>query len=96
MTAKADALFSAGNMPAFPCEAQGNRSVPPEHDYLQTGIYSAKFPGMTLRDWFAGQAITICLKDMTLGPEAWAREAYAIADAILTARAGGKPHDGQG
>ena len=44
------------NPPAFPCEAQGNRDVPPEHDYIQTGIYSAKFPGMSLRDWFATHA----------------------------------------
>ena len=45
----------ADNPPAFPCEAQADRSVPPAHDYIQTGIYSAKFPGMSLRDWFAGQ-----------------------------------------
>src|SRR3546814_5748053 len=25
-----------------------------EHDYIQTGIHTAKFPGMSLRDWFAG------------------------------------------
>lgn len=45
------------NHPAFPCEAQPDREgVPPEHDYVQTGIHSGKFPGMTLRDWFASQA----------------------------------------
>jgi len=42
--------------------------------------------GMTLRDYFAGQAITICLKDLSLGPDAWAREAYAVADAMIAAR----------
>src|SRR3546814_4531992 len=42
------------NPPAFPCDAMGDRSVPPEHDYIQTGIHTAKFPGMSLRDWFAG------------------------------------------
>lgn len=44
-------------------------------------------PGMSLRDWFAGQAITMCLKDMNLGYEAWAQEAYAVADAMLSERA---------
>lgn len=46
----------AVNPPAFPCEAIGDRSVPPEHDFIQVGIHSAKFPGMTLRDWFAAFA----------------------------------------
>lgn len=42
--------------------------------------------GMTLRDWFAGQAITICTKRGTDYAD-WAREAYAVADAILAQRA---------
>lgn len=42
--------------------------------------------GMTLRDYFAGQAITVCLKDMSLGYDAWAKEAYSIADAMLQER----------
>jgi hypothetical protein len=45
-----------GNYPAFPCEAQGDRSVPLENDYLQTDIHIAKFPGLTIRDWFAAHA----------------------------------------
>src|SRR3546814_14581682 len=47
-------LAKPENPPAFPCDAMGDRSVPPEHDYIQTGINTAKFPGMSLRDWFAG------------------------------------------
>lgn len=80
------------NPPAFPCEAQGNRSVLPEHDHLQTGIYSSKFPGMTLRDYFAGQALggmsSVALDDgdMLMGWADMAKAAYKAADAMLAAR----------
>jgi hypothetical protein len=56
-------------------------------------------PGMTLRDWFAGQALAEiytardCLsysKDETIG-QAVARNAYTMADAMLAAREGTKP-----
>lgn len=55
-------------------------------------------PGMTLRDWFAGQAITgILMHGMFMSPsdsvdeqEWWnnkiSQEAYDIADAMLAAR----------
>lgn len=77
------------NPPAFPCEAQGDRSVPPEHDYIQTGIHSAKFPGMSLRDWFAGQALSAiphvgCGSDLDV--HEFARAAYQFADAMLATR----------
>lgn len=50
-------MSDQGNHPAFPCEAQPDRDgVPPEHDYIQTGAYSGKFPGMSLRDYFAVHA----------------------------------------
>jgi len=49
--------MTIGNHPAFPCEAQGDRSVPQGHDYIQTGIYSGKFPGLMIRDSPAGQAL---------------------------------------
>lgn len=42
--------------------------------------------GMTLRDYFAGQAITICLKDFAVSYSEWAGEAYALADAMLVER----------
>lgn len=77
------------NPPAFPCEAQGNRSVPPEHDHLQTGIHSSKFPGMTLRDYFAGQALAGCLAGEAgphLNPNKLGPYSYAYADAMLAAR----------
>lgn len=63
--------------PAFPGPAQS--SVP--HD-LHTG--------MTLRDWFAGQAmaplITMYGQDSP-DDELMTREAYQIADAMMAARA---------
>lgn len=42
--------------------------------------------GMTLRDYFAGQAIVMCIKDMNKPYWDWAREAYEIADAMLVER----------
>ncbi len=56
--------------------------------------------GMTLRDWFAGQALNGMLAGLILDdghhspvigePEVFARKVYAIADAMLTERT--KPH----
>jgi hypothetical protein len=42
--------------------------------------------GMSLRDWFAGQALTICLKDMSKSYNQWAVEAYALASAMMAER----------
>lgn len=47
-------------------------------------LYPA-YPGMTLRDWFAGQTVAGLVRDYTM-PENIAREAYAIADAMLAQR----------
>lgn len=53
-------------------------------------------PGMTLRDYFAGQAIASItlrswdhLSDDDLKLKAWAVCAYALADEMLKVRAGG-------
>lgn len=51
-------------------------------------------PGMSLRDWFAGQAVVavmhLCYRDTLIPGESietlFARKAYAIADAMLVAR----------
>lgn len=87
-------IGATGNLPAFPCTAQGDRSVPPEHDYIQTGPYAALFPGMSLRDWFASQAFNVMpplpvASDPDAMPnaiKAAARIAYAVADAMLAER----------
>jgi hypothetical protein len=42
------------------------------------------FPGMSLRDWFAGQALASFVPDT---PQNKAEAAYAIADAMLAERA---------
>jgi hypothetical protein len=43
---------------------------------------------MTLRDWFAGQALTLLphIGETSLGFDEWAEDAYALADAMLAAR----------
>ncbi|MDR6511509.1 hypothetical protein J2792_002381 [Novosphingobium capsulatum] len=84
-----------GNYPAFPCEAQGDRSVPLENDYLQTDIHIAKFPGLTIRDWFAAHAREMDIDEhRAFGAEGeWTntreQARYAFADAMLAARAKG-------
>lgn len=51
--------------------------------------------GMSLRDWFAGQALVgLCQADMseeefTVGPDLLARTAYRMADAMIAARKAG-------
>lgn len=50
---------------------------------------SMRDPGMTLRDWFAGQALVGYLAGTafpTLPAEVRARAAYAVADAMLAER----------
>jgi hypothetical protein len=44
------------------------------------------YDGMSLRDWFAGQAILCVLGYATGDNEAVATECYQIADAMLAAR----------
>ena len=42
--------------------------------------------GMSLRDWFAGQALAGTLPGAMLNPEDYARLAYRMADAMLAIR----------
>lgn len=76
------------NPPAFPLYAPGDTNAP---SYGQSG--------MTLRDWFAGQAL-VALAAQPQGND-WgfegkahgplvARKAYAIADAMLAERGRGQ------
>lgn len=67
--------------PAFPCEV-----------YLsQQDTMPTKRPGMTLRDWLAGQALEKASRGARFTAEEIARRAYYIADAMLAARKGGQP-----
>lgn len=48
------------------------------------------YSGMTLRDWFAGQALTgFCNTDMPFETMGAAKRCYAIADAMLAERGKG-------
>ena len=60
--------------PAFPCTINEDG-----------GWFNADANGMTLRDWFAGQAL-MGLSQQDISPRATASIAYTIADAMLAAR----------
>lgn len=84
------------NPPAFPVELGFNLNPGEAH---QTGETVAQFPGMTLRDWFAGHAlISIVDRPLSHGmsqlqpnspmhPDKAASVAYRYADAMLAERA---------
>jgi hypothetical protein len=60
-------------------------------DFLPTTgeqVVREQFPGMSLRDWFAGLALNGMLSDPNLSaePEEFADYAYRHADAMLKAR----------
>jgi len=63
---------------------------PPAFPMTGEGCHDARYsqPGMTLRDYFAGQALVL---DFGSGvtPAEQARHAYNVADAMLAARTGG-------
>ena len=64
----------------------------PSHDYLVGDISKDKFQklgetrGMSLRDYFAGQALPDLAECSGLTPEQMARRCYEIADAMLAER----------
>lgn len=57
---------------------------------MSDGEPYAQHEGMTLRDWFAGQALAGMLAHPTTNPgmtwDVYAEEAYYMADAMLKAR----------
>jgi hypothetical protein len=67
-------VLSTDGGPAFPSEGEGHGN-PKFHS-----------PGMTLRDYFAGQALSAIADDYQSKPEWIAERAYYIADAMLKAR----------
>ena len=72
--------------PAFPCNVMAVNPVTGEQ------VVRWQEQGLTMRDWFAGQAlVAIGTADVRSEepsvPETWARNAYALADAMLTERA---------
>lgn len=73
----ADKSASQYTAPAFPVLERGSN-----------GWLECSNPGMSLRDWFAGQALSGCITK----PDAYSEhhniaiEAYEIADAMMKAR----------
>jgi hypothetical protein len=75
------------NPPAFPVKVKRNTSTDPFATPREIQL-----EGMTLRDWFAGQALSgLCANQRAthewIGQYA-ASSAYSIADALLAARKG--------
>lgn len=76
--------FDLPGGPAFPI------SIP--------GVGDNGCPGMSLRDWFAGQALVACIQkcvpqECDTGEnmeQMFARKAFLVADAMLAARAAAK------
>lgn len=57
------------------------------NEYWEQPLQHEAQPGMSLRDWFAGQAITgILMTDHTIPADDLATDAYAVADAMLKER----------
>ena len=49
-------------------------------------VYDYPQHGMSLRDYFAGQALAACSLNERYNPKDTARECYAIADAMIEER----------
>jgi hypothetical protein len=66
--------------PAFPGQSLDDQGFPSR----------PHAPGMSLRDWFAGQALVGFLAtpigDGNPTAEDWARDSYAVADALIAER----------
>lgn len=74
--------------PAFP-QAHEQRYNDPVHGVIRpSDIYGEAHPGMSLRDYFAGQYVIgfMAGRDGIAEPRVVAREAYIIAEAMLSAR----------
>jgi hypothetical protein len=78
---------------------QNNLSAFPSTEHNDDGSHFTDHPGMTLRDWFAGQALPAIIVVTSAGQhspsglgegatvqEALALDAYALADAMLAER----------
>jgi hypothetical protein len=76
-------MSEAENPPAFPAQRYE------ESAFGDNGAF-IDYPGMSLRDWFAGQALSGMLASeagIQPYPYDWAAErAYLLADAMLSAR----------
>lgn len=75
--------------PAFP-ELERVESWKHREAHEEPEVFFVQRGGMSLRDWFAGQALVGMLADphapRGVGPEEYAAAVYAMADAMLAAR----------
>ncbi len=64
----------------------------PNPPFKLDDLFKPAAPGMSLRDWFAGQALAGLLADSAFNdsPARFGLAAYALADAMLAARAAKK------
>jgi len=69
--------------PAFPRPHSDDQQRNGVDDYPGNAFYDQE--GMSLRDYFAGQAMT-GLSNFSIHPPEMARKAYDLADAMLEAR----------
>ncbi len=60
----------------------------PTDNEAQTGPNTYHWTGMTLRDWFAGQALAGALANPNRSDEINACGLYMVADAMIAARKG--------
>lgn len=67
--------------PAFPTTR--SERLPSRGEEVQ--FAEVTYPGMSLRDWFAGQALAGCSVDLC-DPRMVAEWCYGVADAMLAAR----------
>jgi hypothetical protein len=74
----------------------GGPAFPGQQQETQNGEWNQSFsPGMTLRDWFAGQVLASALNaGYSEHPALTAKTAYELADAMFVARE--KPLRGEG
>lgn len=78
--------------PAFPCVCTNDgyeETTGFNHDVIPAGT-TCQYRGLTMRDWFAGKAMQSLLSNTIGTIDDDARNAYAIADAMLRAREGAK------
>ena len=71
-------------------ELTGGPAFPRPTSHLPNVETSWSQTGMTLRDWFAGQALSGMTANSAVAPassEDWAHGAYELADAMIAERA---------
>ena len=84
---KAEALPCDDGGPAFPMAGEQRYNDPVHGIIKPSDIWGNGFPGMTLRDYFAGQALAGVVSDGdSARPEDIARWSYQYADAMLKVR----------